>query len=242
MKLFNFKKKISVNQNNTGYLFKKKQLFKILKPGIYYFRDFKDELELICLSNVLRTLNVYNQEVLTKDNIALRFSFFVEYQLADGEKFLNSFNITADTYNYYEELETLIHNYTQIYLRKIISALDSEELNIEKNKLIREVPEELVEKFNEYGILFKNMLLKDITYPKNIQNLFAKNLESKIRSRTDLENARTAVATARALKNASQLMKDDDNIRFFQFLETVNKIAEKGRHTFMLGDWINLKK
>jgi hypothetical protein len=31
-------------------------------------------------------------------------------------------------------------------------------------------------------------------------------------------------------------MKDDENIRFFQTLETINKIAEKGRHTFMIGD------
>ena len=44
------------------------------------------------------------------------------------------------------------------------------------------------------------------------------------------------MAAARALKNASELMKGDDNIRFFQYLETINKIASKGRHTFMIGD------
>lgn len=50
------------------------------------------------------------------------------------------------------------------------------------------------------------------------------------------ENARTTVATARALKNASELMKDDENIKFFQLLETITKIADKGKHTFMIGD------
>jgi hypothetical protein len=74
------------------------------------------------------------------------------------------------------------------------------------------------------------------TLPKSIQDLFAKNLEAKIRAKSDLENARTTVAVARALKNASELMKDDDNIRFFQLLETISKIAEKGKHTFMIGD------
>lgn len=82
----------------------------------------------------------------------------------------------------------------------------------------------------------------DLTFPKNIQGLFARHLEAKIRAKADLENARTAVATARALKNASELMKGDDNIRFFQFMETISKIAEKGRHTFLVGEFPQVPK
>ncbi len=41
-------------------------------------------------------------------------------------------------------------------------------------------------------------------------------------------------------------MKDDENIKFMQMLETVTKIAEKGKHTFVIGDLtqnaVNLKK
>ncbi|KKP40970.1 hypothetical protein A2483_03135 [Candidatus Peregrinibacteria bacterium RIFOXYC2_FULL_33_13] len=62
------------------------------------------------------------------------------------------------------------------------------------------------------------------------------NLESKIRAQSDLENARTQVATARALKNAAELMKQDNNIKFIQVLETITKIAAKGNHTFVMGD------
>lgn len=90
--------------------------------------------------------------------------------------------------------------------------------------------------------MIEEALLKDLTFPKSIQDLFAKHLEAKIRSKSELENARTAVATARALKNASELMKEDDNIKFFQLLETINKIAEKGKHSFMIGDFQQLIK
>ena len=78
--------------------------------------------------------------------------------------------------------------------------------------------------------------LIDITFPKAIQDLFARLLDSKIRAKSELENARTAVATARALKNASELMKGDENIKFFQYLETISKIADKGKHTFVIGE------
>jgi hypothetical protein len=57
-------------------------------------------------------------------------------------------------------------------------------------------------------------------------------LESKIRAKADLENARTAVASARALKNAADIMKNDDNIKFHQLLEAITKIAARGKHSF----------
>ena len=89
---------------------------------------------------------------------------------------------------------------------------------------------------NENGIEIVRLLVKDLTFPKNIQDLFAKQLESKIRAKSNLENARTQVATARTLKNATELMKGDENIKFVQMLETITKIAEKGKHTFIIGD------
>jgi len=95
---------------------------------------------------------------------------------------------------------------------------------------------------SEFGIVIEQAQLRDLTFPKSVQDLFSKLLESKIRAKSELENARTSVATARALKNASELMKDDDNIRFFQIIETITKIAEKGRHTFMIGDINQLTK
>ena len=31
-------------------------------------------------------------------------------------------------------------------------------------------------------------------------------------------------------------MKDDENSKFFQLLETITKSADKGKHTFVFGD------
>lgn len=97
-------------------------------------------------------------------------------------------------------------------------------------------PESLRRELAEYGLEFVRLMLRDVTFPQTIQDLFARHLEAKIRAKADLENARTTVATARALKNAAELMKDDENIKFFQLRETSTKIADKGKHTFVLGD------
>jgi len=229
------RKKFSVRPNHQGYLFRRNRLIRILEPDIYKLFDVFLELELVVLPTTPRLLTISNQEVLTKDNIALRFSYFVEYKIIDGGKFLSRFN-SYGNFGPMMEAEQIVHSLSQVSLRRLIGEIESEKLNEARSQVLSSIPEELQKQLRDYGIEVTRLLLRDLTFPKNIQDLFAKQLESTIRARADLENARTTVAAARALKNASELMRDDDNIRFVQLLETVTRIAEKGKHTFVIGD------
>ena len=238
--------RFSVAPNQIGFLYRRNVLEKKLEPGVYDFFDYQKVLSLLVLPKTNRVQVISNQEVLTKDNVALRFSYVVEYRIADEEKFIGTFDVFTFSYNPFSEADQLIHNLSQVYLRKVISEIESEELNEKRNEILPEIPAELAKEVAANGIEIMRLLVRDLTFPKSIQDLFAKKLESRIRAKSDLENARTAVASARALKNASELMKGDENIKFVQLLETVNKIAEKGKHTFVIGDLmqntIDLKK
>lgn len=231
-----FKKQYQVRPNTVGFLFRNNSFEKKLTPGYYEIYDFKNRTELFSLPTSSRLLSITNQEVLTKDNVALRFSFNILYKITDGEIFLTKFALDKQINYVISEAEQRIYNIVQIFIRNKISEHDSETLNEKRNELTDFKNDEMEKQVSEFGISIEQAQLKDLTFPKSIQDLFAKQLESKIRAKSDLENARTAVATARALKNASELMKDDENIKFFQLLETITKIADKGKHTFMIGD------
>jgi regulator of protease activity HflC (stomatin/prohibitin superfamily) len=225
----------SVPPNYVGYLFRKNRFDVKLEPGIYRFFDPLEEMHVILLPTTTKIQNVVNQEVLTEDNIALRFSYFIEYRIGDPDKYMTRFDVRKFSTEAYEA-EQLLHNLTQVYLRDLISKVASEDLNDRREELLNVVPETLRRDLADYGLELVRLMLRDVTFPKSIQDLFARHLEAKIRAKADLENARTTVATARALKNAAELMKDDENIKFFQLLETITKIADKGRHTFVIGD------
>ena len=229
------RKRLEVKANTEGYLFKKNVFDCKLSAGIYNFWDWNNELELITLSTVPRMLTIPNQEVLTKDNIAFRFSFYLVYKIVDGEKLLNSFELDQYT-SVTNQAQQATWTLAQLHIKNIIANYDCEELNEKREELKGLNKEALNVQLEKYGVVVEEMELKDLTFPKAIQDLFSKHLEAKIRAKADLENARTAVATARTLKNASELMKNDENIRFFQMIETISKIAEKGKHTFMIGD------
>ncbi len=230
------RKKFQVKANTEGYLYKQNVFQRKLQAGIYKFWDWNDEVELITLPVTSRFLNITNQEVLTKDNIAFRFSFFLTYKIVDGEKFLSNFALDAPVFSIIAGAEQRIWSMAQLHVKNILANYESQELNEKRAELNGLKKEEFNEQIKEYGVEIEEMEVKDLTFPKSIQDLFSKHLEAKIRAKSDLENARTAVATARTLKNASELMKENDNIRFFQWMETISKIAEKGKHTFMIGE------
>ena len=230
------RKKVAVPPNSIGYLFKKNRLYKRLEPGIYYYFDFKWQLNAVVFSTLEQLVTVTNQEVITKDNISLRLSYLVEYQIIDSDRLISKFDLFAKYPSLVQRIESLVHNLSQIYLRDAIASIDSQELNQQRAEVLTQIPEALQAKLSQYGITVHQLAIRDIFFPKAIQKLFAQELASKIRAKTDLENARTAVATARTLKNMAKLMEKDPNIRFLQWLETVSKIAQQGNHTFHLGE------
>jgi regulator of protease activity HflC (stomatin/prohibitin superfamily) len=223
-------KEFQVRPNQIGCLFKNNQLESLLKAGIYKYEDENNELAFLAISTVSKNVRVLNQDVLSKDNIALRFSYFLNYYIENVELLLQKIDLSQalnqnNEYYIFPQIEVRLNNLAHLHIRRLISSIESEELNEKRNEIADFKNEALIQEVASFGVCLESAFLRDLTFPKNIQDLFAKQLEAKIRAKADLENARTTVATARALKNASELVKDDDNIRFFQFLETINKIA-----------------
>lgn len=232
-----FYQKISVKPNQIGFLYSKNQFKERLEPGIYRFFNFFSDLDCAIVPTVSKLVAVTNQEVLTQDNIALRFSYIVEYKIIDPEKFLSKFDILQKQVNPIAEGEQVIHYLSQVILRQAIATVDSQQLNENRQDFLTPLSQTLSQELNEYGITIQRLMVRDITFPKFIQDLFAKQLEAKIRAKTELENARTTVAAARALRNASEIIKGDEDIKFLKFLETITQIAAKGKHTFTIGEF-----
>ena len=227
-----FYKELEVAPNCVGLLFKKNVFQKELPAGIYKFSPW-EKVHIISLSQKLRSVRVVNQEVLTADNIALRFSFYLLYKLDNAKLFTDNFGVEESNFSVAEQQ---IAAAAQVLLRQKISAFTSEKLNECRNDITDFKEADFCNEVAALGLKIIKAQLIDITFPKSVQDLFSRVLESKIRATSELENARTAVATARALKNASELMKGDENIKFFQYLETITKIADKGKHTFVIGE------
>jgi len=62
---------------------------------------------------------------------------------------------------------------SKIELRSAISHIESQALNEQKHNILDRIPESLQEKQEVYGIIIHQLLVKDVTFSKMIQQLFA---------------------------------------------------------------------
>jgi regulator of protease activity HflC (stomatin/prohibitin superfamily) len=139
--------------------------------------------------------------------ISLKITSTLIYSVTDGNVFLQNFfpeyegaQVTYKAQNYLRET-------VQVFLREYIATIESKDL-IESATLLADIDvTKLNAELEKLGLKIEKLALRDIVFPKKIQDLYAKKLEAKIRSEAELENARTVVSTTRALKNASKMLE-----------------------------------
>jgi len=227
--------KYHVANGNIAFVFRNYKLLTVYKEGIYELENSQGDLIFVILPLLEQSRTVSNQEVLTKDGIALRFSYFYFYKITEPELVMKYFNISFGTAGILTEIENRIHAYSQIAFRDIITSLNAEDLNENKSIAFTDIADKINVKAKEFGVEVLTAPIRDITFPKSIQDIMAVGLESKIKAKSELESARTSVAVARAMKNAADLLKDDENMKLIKYMEHMERLAKSGNVNFYVG-------
>ena len=63
------------------------------RTGIYRFFDPLYHVSFVSLPTTSRLQTVINQEALTQDNVALRFSYIIEYRISDSDRYIERFDL-----------------------------------------------------------------------------------------------------------------------------------------------------
>lgn len=236
-----FQRTFSVAPEHSGFLFQDNHLWRKLEPGVYKVPvrawDKSYDYQLVTIPLLPQWATITNQEVLTSDQIALRFSFSVLYRIEKPERVLPMIDLNLSRQYLQTPWTTIVHQFAQVAIRELMAQYPAESVNDLRAEILAQAPNILNDRLAVFGLAVDHLLLRDINFPRHIQQLFAKRLESKLNAEAELAGARATVAAARALKNASKLMEGDENIRFLRYLETMQKVAANGKHTFVFGDY-----
>jgi regulator of protease activity HflC (stomatin/prohibitin superfamily) len=242
-------KKFIVRPFCVGYLYKNCQLKKVLESGTYKYWDRGDVMRMVALP--IDGITLYgSNSILSKDNVTIRFSVFLSYKITDTERFLYHCEPYAEEdddfgYTINDTLgsmarrrgENKVQRVVDIYLSKLLSDYTSTEMKGFASQItISDVIklDTLNESLVDYGVTINSITIHSIVYPRNIQNAFVRNATAKIQAQTDLEKARTNVAVTRALKNAADILKDNEGLKFVQLLDVLSKAAESGKNSFVV--------
>jgi regulator of protease activity HflC (stomatin/prohibitin superfamily) len=217
-----FRHQFIVAENLAGLLYKHGKFVELLGAGkhIRWGRGYT-----ITVLDVRKaTLAVAGQEILTADNVGLKVSLLVTYELTDPVK------ATHSTQAWYSD----IHNQAQLALRSLTGGITVESLLTQRADLSAQLLARVQPEAAKIGVTVHAVEVKDVMFPAELKRAFSDVLKAKQEGQAALERARGESAALRNLANASRLLEGNPALMNLRLLQSLSA-AQGAGNTLVLG-------
>ena len=222
LKFPRFRHAFLVPEGYAGLLYHKGKFVEVLGAGrhIRWGRHFTLGAQDLRKAALL----VAGQEVLTADNVGLKLSVLVSYQVTDPVK------AAHETQHWQGDL----YNAAQLALRAVVSgvaveALLNQRLEIGAQLLARVQPETA-----KLGINVLAIEVKDVMFPAELKRAFAEVLKAKQEGQAALERARGESTALRNLANAARVLEGNPALMNLRLMQSLSA-AQNAGSTLVLG-------
>jgi len=222
LKLLTIRHAFLVPQGFVGLLYHKGRFVELLNPGrhIRWGRFYGQNL--IDLRKTV--LAIAGQEVLTADNVALKLSLSVSYQVTDPAMAVN------ETQNWH----TVFYNAVQLAARAVVNGVAVEALINQRFEIGAQLLARVQPEAAQVGVTVLAVEVKDVMFPADLKRAFADVLKAKQEGQAALERARGETAALRNLANAARVLEGNPalmNLRLMQSLAT----SQNAGNTLVVG-------
>jgi len=210
-----------VPEGRIGLLYRHGQYRHRLSPGKHRFWRFGYTARLVDMRRI--TLTVPGQEVLSADNIAVKLSALLTYQLVQPEKALH------DVQDYASHL----YNLVQLAIRPVVSRLTLEELLTQRAETAAQLLALVKPEAEKIGVVAHGVELKDVILPAELKKAFSETVRARQEGQAALERARGESAALRNLANAARLLDDNPALMNLRVLQSL--AAAQNGNTLVMG-------
>jgi regulator of protease activity HflC (stomatin/prohibitin superfamily) len=211
-----------VPEGYAGLLYQHGKFVKQLAPGrhVRWGRNFT-----LNAQDVRKTfLAIVGQEVLTADNIGVKLSLVVTYQITDPVK------AAHDTQNWYGDL----YNAAQLALRTVVSGVAAETLLTQRLDIAPQLLARVQPDAAKIGIIVHTVEVKDVMLPGELKRAYGDVLKAKQEGQAALERARGESAALRNLANAARVLEGNPALMNLRLLQSL-AAAQNAGNTLVLG-------
>ena len=170
------------------------------------------------------TLTLSGQEVLSADNVGLKISLALTWQLIDPVKALH------EVQNWHDSLYQIV----QLALRSVIAAQPAETLLEKRLEIGAQLLAQAAPEAEKIGITLSALAVKDVMLPGELKKLFGEVLKAKQEGLAALERARGETAALRNLANAAKMLEGNPALQNLRLLQTMATAGQAGS-TFVWG-------
>ncbi|GAF98010.1 unnamed protein product, partial [marine sediment metagenome] len=166
---------------------------------------------------------VPEQDIITRDNVSVRVTAVVYYQVTDPLKAI----LEVETY------EFATSQLSQTTLRSVLGQIDMDELLSERDKINHRLQETIDQHSEPWGIKVAMVELKQVDLPDHMQRSMAKQAESERERRAKVIHAEGELQAASHLRDAAEKIKNHPMAMQMRFLQALVEVGSENNTTIV---------
>jgi len=224
-----------VREYERGVIFRLGRLVGAKGPGIFLIIPVVDKMVKVSLRTV--TLDVPPQEVITKDNVSTQVNAVLFFRVLDPSA------AVVEVQNYLEATRQI----AMTTLRSVLGGFELDQVLGERETINLQLQQIVDEQTDPGGIKVKNMEIKDVKLPSDMQRAIARQAEAERDRRAKIINAQGELQAATKLGEAAAIIERNPSALQLRYLQTLNDISAENASTIVfpvpieLFNWLKTK-
>lgn len=210
-----------VREYERGVIFRLGRLVGAKGPGIFLIIPIVDKMVKVSLRTV--TLDVPPQEVITKDNVSTQVNAVLFFRV------VAPCDAIVEVENYMEATRQI----AMTTLRSILGGFELDQVLGEREKINMQLQQIVDEQTDPWGIKVKNMEIKDVKLPADMQRAIARQAEAERDRRAKIINAEGELQAATKLGEAAAIIDRNPSAIQLRYLQTLNDISAENASTIV---------
>lgn len=208
-----------INEYERGVLFQFGKFKKMQDPGWRMVLPIVQSMRKVDIRT--KTVDVPEQETVTKDNIPIRINAVIYYKIVHADK-----SVLAVENFYYAVLQL-----AQVAMRNVVGQVTLDELLKNREDISKRIEEHVDESTVPWGIDVASVELKDIVLPENLKRTIAKEAEAEREKRAVIIQSTGEVAAAQNLATAAKMLAETPGALHLRTLQSINDISSDDSNT-----------
>ena len=210
-----------LNEYERGVVFRLGRFVGVKQAGLKWIIPMVDRMDRVGLREIV--MDVPSQDVITRDNVSVKVNAVIYFRVLHPE------NAIIKVENYLYGTSQL----AQTTLRSVCGKAELDELLAERDKLNRELQEDLDRGTDPWGVKVRAVEVKHIDLPTEMQRAMAKQAEAERERRAKIIHAEGEFQAAQRLREASDIMTKSAYTLQLRYLQTLSDIATEHNSTIL---------
>lgn len=210
-----------IDQYEAGVVFRLGRLGPVKSPGLRFIIPFVDRLVIVDQRTI--TIDVPQQDVITKDNVSVKVSAILAFKVMDPVAAV----VNVDSYL------ALTSRLAQTTLRSVCGQAELDELLANREQINDRIQDIIDHQTAAWGVKVTIVEIRDIDLPQEMQRAMARQAEAERERRAKIIKAEGEFQASEKLTAAAEIMSKNDTTIQLRYLETLRDISVEQNSTIL---------